>query len=500
MMHEQLSFAAVAAEHLGRPSPRVSAQGVDAGDVLTASGWKPIQDVRAGDLVQSIDPSGHMTPKPVERTFSGPADSLIRVSKRTLYVSITPGHRIAHQRPGSPTHRITPWNELTAWGPGRHGNLAKRLRQMRAAAGLSQSQFQASIGWPAHSKISRIENGKQAPTADEIRAWAEACDRPDAAQELLDLLEPQKSVRIVRAPDSYSADGRIEAPFGWGADDYLAFLGLFLAEGSTNTAVRGFNHKTVITQCTEANQPAIKDLLCRLTLPQAGSIRILPSGKPNVRYYDEGARGGPRLPSGYYPGRPRSCKTFATMQEAEDFLASVCTRVPVKWNLSANGDFQISRKEIWQHFRQFGKAHEKFVPRAILEHANPEQLRTLFDWMVFGDGSVNGTSVSYFTSSPQLADDVAEIALKLGYMVQMSSKDDGHPAHRTRYIVYCNGECRGTLVERERHGRREVSAVPFTGDVYSIRVRDNGNFILRQNGRAWISGDSGPAVPALAAA
>lgn len=406
----ELLYSRVRSGVPGVPCLGVRSACVDEGDVLTETGWKPIQDVRAGDLVQSIDASGHMSLKPVEWAFAGPAaDGLVRVDKRTLYMSMTPDHRVVHQRPKSARHKITPWNELG-----------------------------------------------------------------------------HKSVNIVRASASYDADGHADAPFGWDADDYLAFLGLFLAEGCTNTTVRNSSHKTVVTQCSEANQPAIKDLLCRFTMPRRGGIRVLPSGNYNVRYYDDendpvGARGR--------RGRTRLHKTFGTLREAENFLASV--RVPLRWNLSANGDFQISRKEIWEHFRRFGKAHEKFVPRPILEHATPAQLRILFDWMVLGDGSVNGTSVQYFTTSPQLADDVAEIALKLGYKVQMSSRDDGHPAHRPRHIVYCNGENRTTLIEHDRRPG-EVVAVPHTGDVYCIKVRDNENFFLRQRGRIWVSGNTNP--------
>jgi transcriptional regulator with XRE-family HTH domain len=66
--------------------------------------------------------------------------------------------------------------------------LAERLRQTRRATGETGAQFAARLGagW-GQPKVSKLETGKQLPTAAEITAWAQAT-RTDPA-ELLDLLE-----------------------------------------------------------------------------------------------------------------------------------------------------------------------------------------------------------------------------------------------------------------------------------------------------------------------
>jgi transcriptional regulator with XRE-family HTH domain len=51
--------------------------------------------------------------------------------------------------------------------------LGKRLRELRAEAGLSGKQLAESLSWPA-SKVSKIENGRQTPTDDDVRAWTRA--------------------------------------------------------------------------------------------------------------------------------------------------------------------------------------------------------------------------------------------------------------------------------------------------------------------------------------
>lgn len=62
--------------------------------------------------------------------------------------------------------------------------LGKRLRDLRVAAKLSGKQLAESLSW-AGSKVSKIENGKQTPTDDDIRDWTGATDSEDQTAGLL---------------------------------------------------------------------------------------------------------------------------------------------------------------------------------------------------------------------------------------------------------------------------------------------------------------------------
>lgn len=67
--------------------------------------------------------------------------------------------------------------------------LATRLRALRAQAGLSGKDVADAGGWAA-SKVSRIESGKQTPSADDIAVWCRACSaRQDVQAALLRLRE-----------------------------------------------------------------------------------------------------------------------------------------------------------------------------------------------------------------------------------------------------------------------------------------------------------------------
>ncbi|GAA3755036.1 helix-turn-helix domain-containing protein [Salinactinospora qingdaonensis] len=63
-------------------------------------------------------------------------------------------------------------------------SLGVRLRELRADTGLSGRTLAQRLGWHP-SKISKLENGKQTATVDDLRAWSEACGQPGAVDGLL---------------------------------------------------------------------------------------------------------------------------------------------------------------------------------------------------------------------------------------------------------------------------------------------------------------------------
>ncbi|MFI6318553.1 helix-turn-helix domain-containing protein [Nonomuraea sp. NPDC050556] len=69
--------------------------------------------------------------------------------------------------------------------------LGARLREIRFSAPggrLTGTQLAERYGWHK-SKISRLENGRQTPTPEDLRLWADACGQPDTYAELLAKLQ-----------------------------------------------------------------------------------------------------------------------------------------------------------------------------------------------------------------------------------------------------------------------------------------------------------------------
>ncbi|MBJ7903372.1 helix-turn-helix domain-containing protein [Streptomyces sp. NPDC091385] len=65
--------------------------------------------------------------------------------------------------------------------------LGVRLRELRISAPggrLSGAELAGRYGWHK-SRVSRLENGRQTPTSDDLRKWAEATGRPEAYDELV---------------------------------------------------------------------------------------------------------------------------------------------------------------------------------------------------------------------------------------------------------------------------------------------------------------------------
>jgi hypothetical protein len=148
---------------------------------------------------------------------------------------------------------------------------------------------------------------------------------------------------------------------------------------------------------------------------------------------------------------------------------------------------------------------DKHLPRWVMD-LKPELLRILLDAMVAGDGSQNksqyGTgSVSwrYSTISKQLADDVYEIAYKLGYVPNICvSERYINDRHVREYIVLWSNThygtepliYTGTRTPRDKGGfGASICEENYTGVVWCFEV-PTGLFITRRNGKITIQGNS----------
>lgn len=56
-----------------------------------------------------------------------------------------------------------------------NSRLAKRLRGIRRAAGLTQVDLARRLGMTHHTVVSKVENGQRGIGALELAAWCKAC-------------------------------------------------------------------------------------------------------------------------------------------------------------------------------------------------------------------------------------------------------------------------------------------------------------------------------------
>lgn len=127
---------------------------------------------------------------------------------------------------------------------------------------------------------------------------------------------------------------------------------------------------------------------------------------------------------------------------------------------------------------------EKRIPRPYL-NLPPDRLRPLFEALMAGDGSwgarENRACGYYSTTSPGLADDIQELAFKLGYGTKRTVHYEGDERRQTCYRILI----------REDHERTvyRPRLEPYTGFVYCFST-STGFYVTRRNGRVAVQGNT----------
>jgi len=132
-------------------------------------------------------------------------------------------------------------------------------------------------------------------------------------------------------------------------------------------------------------------------------------------------------------------------------------------------------------------ASNKKLPQWIL-NLPKSQLRTLFDAMMLGDGSVDTregrTSKSYATVSSRLAGQVQELALKLGYAANVIKSAPGTYGTCPVFRVLMSA-----APESELWTSKNLTRENYTGKVHCFTV-STGVYVTRRNGKVSLQGNT----------
>ena len=191
-----------------------------------------------------------------------------------------------------------------------------------------------------------------------------------------------------------------------------------------------------------------------------------------------------------------------------DKMRRVLGKLPVNVGEDKNGFF-INNEQIWKEVEPLGKAPQKYIPEYIRGWSQ-RLLTSLLSSLMEGDGDINNC---YYTSSKKLANDVTEIALKLGCTAtmvmkspagQLSNYDKEGREIRSRYDQWKvsvrdkrPNPCYYPYEYKGVHGKRlDGSKFPHTsewvdydGEVFCAEV-PNHLLIVRRNGKPVVSGNS----------
>ncbi len=137
------------------------------------------------------------------------------------------------------------------------------------------------------------------------------------------------------------------------------------------------------------------------------------------------------------------------------------------------GEISVNSKQLWTYCKQFGKSHDKYIPKEIL-NATKEQIMVILTTLFKGDGTLyNNQFNTYTTVSEQLKDNIIEMILKVGLSPCVSYINNNY------YTIGVNYKC---LTPRITNGM-----IPsyYEGYVYCPYVNNKPIMISRNGKYVW---------------
>ena len=168
----------------------------------------------------------------------------------------------------------------------------------------------------------------------------------------------------------------------------------------------------------------------------------------------------------------------------------------MKFNISNNINNQSWKNiqinsVIFQKFIEdnFGRGCEnKKIPDWILKY-DKKYLKVLLDCLMKGDGSITESYKRYYSKSKKLCEQVAEIAIKLGYSAQVKERTTN-----TKKLNGIDKDCISyyTNIRESFHStleKRNITTSQYNGKIWCIRTK-SGNFFVSRNGQISCSGNT----------
>ena len=165
---------------------------------------------------------------------------------------------------------------------------------------------------------------------------------------------------------------------------------------------------------------------------------------------------------------------------------------PYKFHFSPRGA-SCNGKALYNILSAYGDSYTKRIPRDIL-NLHPLLLRHLFDSLIAGDGSVTQSGqYVYVTVSVGLADDVSELAIKLGYVPTITKVMGLGRKIEIRGKQYQGADVYRIYISKRgdtRVKRSNLQRLKYLGKVYCVTVPPYGTVLTRFNNRVMWSGQS----------
>ena len=229
------------------------------------------------------------------------------------------------------------------------------------------------------------------------------------------------------------------------------------------------------------------------TVPSFKTRSLRLSQPDSILYSDYASLMGWFISEGHTLDRDKEFGISQTKEHHRKTIKDLLIRCGFKFRESSTG-FQVSSPKWWNYFKQFGKSRDKFIPRELMSSLF---LKDFFKALMDGDGHwTSSKSGIYYTTSEQLANDVMEVCVRLGYSVRLSKRQregrDGFN-YEVRFSDKKTTELNtGNHLYRVATENSKVNCNKsyFEGFVYCLTVPETETFFVRQNGYVWLSGNT----------
>jgi DNA-directed RNA polymerase beta subunit/intein/homing endonuclease len=172
-------------------------------------------------------------------------------------------------------------------------------------------------------------------------------------------------------------------------------------------------------------------------------------------------------------------------------IHDVLTRIGVRftYNERSSNRFEINSQWLYGILKPLGDSYSKYVP-AYVQELSPRQLRIFLDAYLAGDGSTSEDATwEYGSSSQQLAEDVQVICLKLGWAVNVKRSDrKDNWQKKPHWKGRVNKHHLRPWWKKSRavgYDSNFEGMVPYVGEVFCVTVPNHVVYVKRDDKTHW---------------
>lgn len=169
-------------------------------------------------------------------------------------------------------------------------------------------------------------------------------------------------------------------------------------------------------------------------------------------------------------------------------IEEILLKLPFKFSKTEQA-YRTSNKQLWKYLNQFGNSHSKYVPNE-LKGLSVRQINILLQWYFMGDGNFSRNKFTFASCSKKLAVDIQELVFKTGKNCSLRFNKPQTSILNGRKILN-TGIWIGEQLKTNRSSfikPKNIEKIKYSGKVYCLEV-DGNVLITRFNNKISLCGN-----------